>query len=101
MTEMTSDALAAYAGFQPAIAPPQPTRGARVIRLMLRQPLGTMGAIVLLVMLFAAVFAPYLSPYDPTAGDPAALYKPPGARGGRGAGAGGRGGRARQGAGAT
>ena len=57
MTEVTSDALAAYAGFQPAIAPPQPTRGARILRLMLRQPLGTLGAIVLLIMLLAAIDA--------------------------------------------
>jgi len=79
MTKVTSDTLAAYAGFQPAIAPPQPTRGARMLRLMLRQPLGTLGVIVLVVMLLAAIFAPYLAPYDPTAGDPAALYKPPSA----------------------
>ena len=79
MTEFISDALAPYAGFQPAIAPPRPGRGTRLIRLMLRQPLGTIGAVVLLVMVVAAIFAPYLVPYDPIAGDPAALYKPPSA----------------------
>jgi peptide/nickel transport system permease protein len=79
MTEIVSDTLAPYAGFQPVITPPKPKRGTRLIRLMLRQPLGTFGAIVLLIMVLAAIFAPYLAPYDPTAGDPAALYKPPNA----------------------
>jgi peptide/nickel transport system permease protein len=46
---------------------------------MLSQPLGTLGAIVLLIMVLAAIFAPYLAPYDSTAGDPGALYKPPSA----------------------
>lgn len=79
MSGIDSDALAAYAGFQPAIAPPQRNRKTRLIRLMLRQPLGTIGAVVLLIMVLAAIFAPYLAPYDPTVGDPAALYKPPSA----------------------
>ncbi len=79
MTEIVSDALAPYADFQPAIAPPRPGRWTRLLRMMLRQPLGTIGALVLLIMLLAATFAPYLAPYDPTAGDPAALYNPPSA----------------------
>lgn len=79
MTEAISDALAPYAGFHPAIAPPQPKRSTRLLRLMRRQPLGTIGAVVLLVMALAAVFAPYLAPFDPTIGDPSALYKPPSA----------------------
>ncbi len=79
MSEVTPHALARYAGFQPAIAPPQPGRGTRLLRVMVRQPLGSFGALVLLTMLVAALFAPYLSPYDPTTGDPAALYRPPSA----------------------
>lgn len=79
MTEIVSDALATYAGFQPAVAPPEPKRTTRLIRLMLRQPLGTFGAVVLLMTMLAAIFAPYLAPYDPTAGDPAALQQPPNA----------------------
>jgi peptide/nickel transport system permease protein len=75
----TSEDLASYAGFQPAIAPPQPRRSTRLLRLIVRQPLGTFGAVVLLIMLLAAIFAPYLAPYDPTVGDPAALYNPPSA----------------------
>jgi peptide/nickel transport system permease protein len=79
MNEIVADALAPYAGFQPAIAPPQLGRRIRLIRLMLRQPLGTFGAVVLVIMVLAAIFAPHIALYDPTAGDPAALYKPPGA----------------------
>lgn len=79
MNEIVADVLAPYAGFQPAIAPPQLGRGTRLIRLMLRQPLGTVGAVVLLIMVLAAIFAPYLALYNPTTGDPAALYKPPSA----------------------
>ncbi len=77
MTDIVPDALASYVGFHPAIAPPQPTRGRRLIGLMRRQPLGTFGAIVLLIMVLAAIFAPYIAPYDPTVGNPAALYRPP------------------------
>ena len=79
MTEIVSESLIPYAGFQPAIAPPQPKRSTRLFRLMLRQPLGTFGAIVLLITVLAAVFAPFLVPYDPTAGNSAALYQPPNA----------------------
>src|SRR5262249_54072006 len=79
MIEIVSDTLAPYAGFQPAVAPPEPKRRTRLIRLMLRQPLGTFGAVVLLMMVLAAIFAPYLAPYDPTFGDPAVLQKPPNA----------------------
>lgn len=79
MNEIVADVLAPCAGFQPAIAPPQLGRGTRLTRLILRQPLGTLGAVVLLIMVLAAIFAPYLALYNPTTGDPAALYKPPSA----------------------
>ncbi len=79
MTDIVPDALAIYVGFQPAIAPPQPTRTARLRHLVRKQPLGAFGATVLLIMVFAAVFAPWIAPYDPTAGDPAMLYQPPSA----------------------
>jgi peptide/nickel transport system permease protein len=46
---------------------------------MRQQPLGTLGAFVLAVAVLAAIFAPYIAPYDPTAGNPAMLYQPPSA----------------------
>lgn len=79
MTDIAPDALAPYVGFQPTFAPPQPKRGQRLVRLMRRQPLGTFGAVVLSVAVLAAIFAPYIAPYDPTVGDPAMLYQPPSA----------------------
>jgi len=59
-------------------APVRKTRRARLWRMVRRQPLGTFGAVVLAILAFAAVFAPWIAPFDPTAGDPAALYQPPG-----------------------
>jgi peptide/nickel transport system permease protein len=79
MTDLAPDALAPYAGFQPAVAPPRPKQGQRLVRMMRQQPLGTLGAFVLAVAVLAAIFAPYIAPYDPTTGDPAALYQPPSA----------------------
>ena len=44
-----------------------------------RHPLGAFGGVVLLVIVVAAVGAPYLAPFDPIGGDSAALYSPPNA----------------------
>ncbi len=74
------DPLAAYANFKPAIAPEKPARGKRVLHLIRSQPLGAISAFVLLIMVLAATFAPYLAPFDPTTGDPTALYQPPNAK---------------------
>lgn len=79
MTETAAAAnpLDAYAGFTPAIAPPKPPRSRRILHLARTQPLGAISAAILLIVILAAIFAPYISPFDPTVGDPAALYKPP------------------------
>ena len=74
------DPLAAYANFEPAIAPEKPAHGKRVLHLIRSQPLGAISALVLLIMLLGAIFAPYLAPFDPTTGDPTALYQPPNAK---------------------
>ena len=44
-----------------------------------RQPLGAIGAIVMVMMALGALLAPIISPFDPTAGSPDALYQAPGA----------------------
>lgn len=43
-----------------------------------RHPLGAFGALVVLVFVLAAAFAPWLSPYDPLATNPAASLAAPG-----------------------
>jgi peptide/nickel transport system permease protein len=48
-------------------------------RIVRRQPLGALGALVLAIMFVAAIGAPYIAPYDPTVGDAGQLYQPPSA----------------------
>lgn len=48
-------------------------------RIVLQQPLGAMGAIVLVVMTIVAIGAPYFAPFDPAQGDAATLSTPPNA----------------------
>lgn len=62
---------------QPATG--EPTRARTLLNLVRRQPLGAFGAVVLGVMTLAAVAAPLIAPFDPTVGDPAALFTPPNA----------------------
>lgn len=50
----------------------------RLGRMTRAQPLGAVGAVILLTMVVIAVAAPVVAPFDPTLGDPAALYAPPG-----------------------
>ena len=42
-------------------------------------PLGVVGALIMLMFVFAALFAPLLTAYDPTATSPAVALKPPSA----------------------
>ena len=42
-----------------------------------RRPLGALGGAVILVMLATAIFAPFLTPYDPVATDFGAMLSPP------------------------
>jgi len=42
-----------------------------------RRPLGTAGAVLIIIMLLAAAFADVVAPYDPTAINFADLLKPP------------------------
>jgi peptide/nickel transport system permease protein len=52
---------------------------ASLTRTLLRKPLGVAAAVVIAVLVLAAVFAPWLSPYDPIAQDPAAARQWPSA----------------------
>lgn len=69
-------AVGPYSAFRLALAPVEIGRGRSLFRIVRRQPLGTLGAVVLLIMALTAITAPYIAPYDPTVGDPAALFKP-------------------------
>jgi peptide/nickel transport system permease protein len=40
-------------------------RGYRMIRLLMRNPLAVIGAVILLTLIFAAVFAPWIAPHSP------------------------------------
>ena len=58
-------------------APPRRTVLRRVIAFAKRQPLGTLGLVLVLIFALAGVFADWLSPYNPTANDFAAMTEPP------------------------
>jgi peptide/nickel transport system permease protein len=60
----------------PDVLPPAPVRS-RVGHLINRHPTFMIGAALLLIMLFIAVFAPYLGTVDPTALAPAKRTRPP------------------------
>ncbi|SDG00468.1 peptide/nickel transport system permease protein [Sinosporangium album] len=53
----------------PAPAPPPVARagGRHLLHLILRDRIGAIGVVIVIVMTLAAVFAPLLAPYDPTA----------------------------------
>ena len=55
--------------------PPVLTRIGSFIR---RQPLGAAGLLVVLMMIFAAIFAPQIAPYDPEENDFEAMFAAPG-----------------------
>ena len=70
-------------------APPTATQGDaanrscgahKVGRLIRNYPLGALGALILLIMTLAAIFAPLVAPFDPTLGDSTRLNEPPSAR---------------------
>jgi len=61
-------------------APPEkPSIAQRLWTLIRTQPLGTAGALIVLVMIFSAIFAPWLTSYDPTANDFTAMHAAPNA----------------------
>lgn len=50
---------------------------AKALRFCRRQPLGTLGLVIVLVILFAGLTADWIAPYNPTANDFAAMTQPP------------------------
>ena len=57
----------------------EPDRLRSLRRMVREQPLGTAGAVVLLIMVLAAIGAPVIAPFDPTQGDASALNSAPNA----------------------
>ncbi|MBM84991.1 MAG: ABC transporter permease [Rhodospirillaceae bacterium] len=58
--------------------PKQKTLWNHVTRMARLQPLGTAGFVVILVMVFAAIFADYVAPYDPVIENYEYMLNPPG-----------------------
>ena len=50
---------------------------AKALRFCRRQPLGTIGMVIVLIILFAGLTANWIAPYNPTANDFAAMTQPP------------------------
>ena len=73
--------MAANPAYDPALDAPaeKPPLGARLMRLVRKQPLGTAGALVVVIMILAAIFAPWIAPYDPTANNFEFMHEAPSA----------------------
>lgn len=68
-------------GLTAAVPEAEPIRGRRLGRLLRRSPLGLTGALIMLVVIAVAVFAPALAPHDPTLIRILDRLKPPGTPG--------------------
>ena len=55
----------------------RPPFGQRLMTMVRSQPLGVAGGIIVLVMIFGAIFAPQLAPYDPELNDFEVMLGPP------------------------
>jgi len=62
------------------ISVPRSSRMRTLGRMLREQPLGALGALVLLAMTILAIGAPFFAPFDPSQGDAGALSSPPGAQ---------------------
>jgi len=71
--------MAANPAYDPALdeLAEKPKLGTRLLTLVRKQPLGTAGALIVLIMIFSAIFAPWLAPYDPVANNFADLNQAP------------------------
>ena len=72
--------MSATADKRPAASASTTDRGTRLRRLgrrFLRRPMAVAGAIGVVIVVFVALFAPWIAPYDPTAPDYMALFAPP------------------------
>ncbi|MGB7181435.1 MAG: ABC transporter permease [Burkholderiaceae bacterium] len=61
------------------VPPEKPSAVARLFQWVRKQPLGAAGGLIVLLMIFAGAFAPWLTSYDPTANDFSAMHQAPGA----------------------
>src|SRR3954452_12155286 len=61
-----------------AEAVPYARRGNAVATFIQRRPLGALGALIVVVLVLAAIFAPAIAPYDPLETNFIALLRPPG-----------------------
>ncbi len=59
---------------------PQQSLGSRALSLAVRKPLGTIALFVIFVIVFAAVFAEFVAPYDPFQTTRGAIMQPPSSR---------------------
>jgi peptide/nickel transport system permease protein len=48
-----------------AAAPPKVSEGRRIFRVLVTRPVVIIGFVIILINIFAAVFAPWIAPYDP------------------------------------
>ena len=60
------------------VLPKQKTIWDNILRMLRRQPLGSAGAVVIILMAFAAVFAESIAPFDPELENFEYMLSPPG-----------------------
>ena len=60
------------------VLPKQKTIWDTMLRMLRRQPLGSAGAVVIVIMAFAALFADYVAPFDPEMENFEFMLSPPG-----------------------
>jgi peptide/nickel transport system permease protein len=76
----TTTGTVGHAAAQPAVHTSisgTPAWTATLARILRTQPLGALGALVLLTMALVAIFAPWIAPFDPTQSNPDTLSLPP------------------------
>lgn len=59
------------------LAPPSPPEWRIVLRSLLHHRLGSIGLVICLIVLFTAIFAPWLAPYDPALSNYERILSPP------------------------
>lgn len=62
---------------KPVVTNNRPSSLLRWTRLLLRSKTGTVGLIIVFIVFFIAIFAPYIAPHDPAKTNPAVMLKPP------------------------
>ena len=75
---MATNIALTHAEASPSLAPRR-TLGQEVAKFVATKPLGAVGAVIILAMMFIAVFAQALAPYDPYRGDYGAQFTRPSA----------------------